>query len=67
MAHRGRQDEEDDEGVVDDAVEVQLELEAVIDNGQVDGEEIVLVGHIVPWMSIQLAEFGIKYHLIFIA
>ena len=67
MAHRGRHHEADDEGVVDDAVEVQLELEAVVDDGQVDGEEIVLVGHIVPWMSIQLEEFGIKYHLIFIA
>ena len=58
MAHRGRQDEEDDEGVVDDAVEVQLELEAVVDDGQVEGEEIVLVGHIVPWIVIQVEEFG---------
>ena len=53
MAQWGRHHEADDEGVVDDAVEVQLELEAVVDDGQVEGEEVVLVGHIVPWMSIQ--------------
>ena len=58
MAHRGRHHEANDKGVVDDAVEVQLELEAVVDDGQVEGEEIVLVGHIVPWIVIQLEEFG---------
>ena len=67
MAQRGRHHEADDEDVVDDAVEVQLELKAVVDDGEIYGEEIVLVGHIVPWMSIQLEEFGLKYHLIFIA
>ena len=47
---RGHYHQAHDEGVIDEAVKVELELEAVIDNGQVEGQEVVLVGDDIPWI-----------------
>ena len=46
VAGRGRRHEAGDEGVVDEAVEVELELKVLVDDGQAQGQQVVLVGDV---------------------
>ena len=46
VAGRGRHDEGDDEGVVDGAVEVQLQLEVVVDDGDALRQQVERVGDV---------------------
>ena len=48
MASSGRHHEEHNESIVDNAVEVELELETVVDDGHVQGQQVVLVGDVGP-------------------
>ena len=46
VAGRGRRDEGGDEGEVDGAVEVQLQLEVLVDDGDALRQQVERVGHV---------------------